>query len=264
MASSIAIASGKGGVGKTSIAVNLGLTMARLGQRVTLLDADFGLANAHILLGINPGKTISDVLSGDASIEQTLTETSSGMRFIGGGSGLNELLNLDQKTRYSLIRQMGQLDATTDQLIIDVPAGASDSSVAFVSAADRVLVVLVGEPTSFLDAYALIKAANLEAGVSSFGIVVNMANSQMQAKSHFEKFRQTVLRFLDVRLDYAGSMPMSPRLRQSIIARRPVAMDDKMLKENQAMLGIAKAVLAMPASSAGNIRFFDNTDEKKT
>lgn len=256
MAWSLAVASGKGGVGKTSIAVNLGLTLARLGQRVTLLDADFGMANAHILLGINPTGSVADVMAGRAGLEESLTGAPLGMRFLAGGSGLLEVLNLDSKARYQMIRSMDVLEASTDILIADVPAGASDSSIAFVGAADRVLVVLVGEPTSFLDAYALIKAAHLEAGVERFSVLVNMAQSAEQARQHFDKFCMTVNRFLSVQLEFAGHMPMSALMRRSIAARRPIALEDKDLKENLALANAAKSVLRAPLNEGSGIRYF--------
>ena len=142
MASSIVVASGKGGVGKTSLAVNLGLTLARQGRRTILLDADFGMANAHILIGANPQRFVMDAIQGDASMADVLCDAPHGMKFI-SGSGLLEMLNLDQTTRYQTIRMVDELRDQTEILIADVPAGASDSSISFVAAADRVVVVLV-------------------------------------------------------------------------------------------------------------------------
>ncbi len=256
MASSIVVASGKGGVGKTSIAVNLGLTMARQGRRTVLLDADFGMANAHILIGANPKHYIMDALQGDSSMQDVLCEAPFGMKFISGGTGLLEMLNLDKTTRYQAIRMVEELRDETEILIADVPAGASDSSIAFVAAADRVLVVLVGEPTSFLDAYSLIKAANLEAGVSNFSIVVNMASSAKEARQHFDKFRDIATRFLDVNLAYAGQLPLSDRMRRSVVQRRPISLEPQELPENQALMHISKSILAAPTNDHGGIRFF--------
>ena len=260
MASSIAIASGKGGVGKTSIAVNLGLTMARLGRRTVLLDADFGMANAHILIGANPKHYIADALQGGANMQDVLCDAPYGMKFISGGSGLLEMLNIDKTTRYQAIRMVDELRDETEVLIADVPAGASDSSIAFVAAADRVVVVLVGEPTSFLDAYSLIKAAHLEAGVNNFSIVVNMASSVSEAQRHFEKFRDTATRFLDVSISYAGHLPLSERMRKSVVQRKPVSMEPAELPENQAFMKISKAILETPANSHGGIRFFTDSE----
>lgn len=260
MASSIVVASGKGGVGKTSLAVNLGLTLARQGRRTVLLDADFGMANAHILLGANPRRFVMDAIRGEAGMADVLCDAPFGMKFISGGSGLLEMLNLDQTTRYQTIRMVDELRDQTEVLIADVPAGASDSSIAFVAAADRVVVVLVGEPTSFLDAYSLIKAANLEAGVRNFSIVVNMARSEKEAKEHFERFKTTATRFLDVGLSYAGHLPFSERMRRSVVARRPISMDQPELPENQAFMQISKSVLGSATNDHGGIRFFSSSE----
>ena len=125
MATSIAIASGKGGVGKTSMSVNLSLTLAQMDKRTTLLDADFGMANAHILLGVKPDYFISDALKGTVSISQTLCSGPKGLKFASGGSGLIDMLNLDKKTRYQTIRLFDEIANDTDILVADVPAGAS-------------------------------------------------------------------------------------------------------------------------------------------
>ena len=262
MASSIVVASGKGGVGKTSLAVNLGLTVARQGRRTVLLDADFGMANAHILLGANPQRFISDAIQGNANMVDTLCDAPHGMKFISSGSGLLEMLNLNQTTRYQTIRMLDEIRQETEVLIADVPAGASDSSIAFVAAADRVVVVLVGEPTSFLDAYSLIKAANLEANVRHFSIVVNMARSEAEAKAHFEKFEATTTRFLDVILTYAGHLPLSERMRRSVVTRRPISMDQADLPENLALMQISKSVLSAPINNHGGIRFFSSSESE--
>ena len=184
---SISVASGKGGVGKTSIAVNLALTMASMGSKVTFLDADFGLANAHLLMGYNPTATVRDAITGTGNLHDSITHGPFGLQLISGGNGLLDLLNLDQATRFNLIRSFDPLADKCDVFFVDVPAGASDSSLAFVNASDKVLIVLVGEPTSFMDAYTMVKAAHLEGGVKEFSVVVNMAENEGQAKETFKR-----------------------------------------------------------------------------
>ena len=168
MAQSIAIASGKGGVGKTSISVNLALVLRQLGSRVTLLDADFGTANAHILMGQNLRPRIDKTLLADGSANDALSTSAHGVNILSGGSAALDLLDLKKNERLQLIRNLESLSDETDYLIVDTPAGASDATLSFVAAADRVVLVVVGEPTSFMDAYTIIKAAHLEHGVRSF------------------------------------------------------------------------------------------------
>ncbi len=169
------------------------------------------------------------------------------------------MLNLDEKTRYQSIRMMEELSEQTDLLVADAPAGASDSSIAFVAAADRIIVVLVGEPTSFLDAYSLIKAANIESNVHNFCIVVNMARNEAEAKKHFNKFNEIATRFLDVHLTYAGHVPLSERMRQSVVKRSPVGLGDQEWIENRCFRSIVRAVLGSPANSHSGIRFFNES-----
>ena len=255
MASSLVVASGKGGVGKTSLAVNLGLTLARQGRRTVLLDADFGMANAHILIGANPNRFVMDAIQGDASMAEVLCNAPHGMKFISGGNGLLEMLNLDQTTRYQTIRMVDELRDETEVLIADVPAGASDSSIAFVAAADRVVVVLVGEPTSFLDAYSLIKAAFLEADINHFYVAVNMANSEPQAQDHFSRFRDITNRFLDVQLTYVGHIPYSNALRKSVIERKPIMTRPEPSRETVAFQKISKGLLTGPVNETNGIHY---------
>ncbi len=256
MATSIAVCSGKGGVGKTSVSVNLALTYRKLGKRVAIFDADFGMANSHILMGINPQYYISDVLNGSKSISEIMCKGPNGVMVLSGGTGLLEVLNIDRKHRYEVIRLLDELEDNLDILIIDVPAGASDNSVSFVSAADRAIVVLVGEPTSFLDAYSFIKAANLEMGTKDFTIAVNMANSEAEAKKHFERFNAIAMKFLDVRLRYGGHIPHSQRIRASIVNRKPIVTQGSDTPEILAFQKLAKQVLDAPINTSTGIRFF--------
>ncbi len=257
MTTSIAVASGKGGVGKTSIAVNLALTLSRLGSRVVLFDADFGLANSHILLGVNPKKTAQDILISKSPINEALSPGPLGLKFLSGGSGLTELLNLEVKARYELIRTLDNITESTDILVVDVPAGASDSSITFSAAVDRLIVVLVGEPTSFMDAYTFIKAASLEAGVENFSVIVNMVEDEKQGLQHFSKFQAIVNRFLDVKLSYCGHVPFSHRIRKSVVQRKPIMITKQDTVESRAFMGVAKSVQSTPKNNPKGVAFFN-------
>tara|TARA_B110000305_G_scaffold41476_1_gene43229 strand:+ start:903 stop:1685 length:783 start_codon:yes stop_codon:yes gene_type:complete len=259
MATSIAVTSGKGGVGKTNTAVNLATTLCRLGKRVVLFDADFGLANAHILLGTNPKITTADFLAGKASMAETMTPAPLGLNFISGGSGLIELLNLDNQARYRMLAGLSSLQTEIDYLIVDCPAGASDSTLFFVNAADIALVVLVAEPTSFLDAYALLKAAYLDKNITQFSIMVNMAENSKTAEANFKKFRDIAMRFLDVKLHYVGMIPQSTAIRQSIIQRKPISVSQPKSSLAENYESLARHLMKTQKSTHDAVKFFDGT-----
>jgi flagellar biosynthesis protein FlhG len=257
MATTIAVTSGKGGVGKTNTAVNLATTMCRLGKRVILFDADFGLANAHVLLGTNPKATIADFLAGTASMAEVITPGPLGLKFVSGGSGLIELLNLDNQARYRTVAGLSSLQSEVDYLIVDCPAGASDSTLFFVNAVDIALVVLVAEPTSFLDAYAMLKAAYLEKNIAEFSIMVNMAENSKTAEANFKKFRDIAMRFLDVKLHYAGMIPQSTAIRQSIIQRKPISVSQPKSSLAENYESLARRLMKTQKSTHDAVKFFD-------
>lgn len=265
MAQSITIASGKGGVGKTSVAVNLALVLRQLGARVTLLDADFGTANAHILMGHNLSPKLNKAALEDGAVRGALATTVHGVTLLSGGSAALDLLDLKKNDRLQLIRNVEAMSDETDYLIVDTPAGASDATLAFVAAADRVLLVVVGEPTSFMDAYTILKAAHLEHGVRNFSVMVNMAKDDQEARRHFDRFLAIALRFLDVELTYLGHLPMSLPLRRSVVSRRPLMATPSETNsvEAQAFRSIAQRLLKSPMNQPSGIRFFMDTAEKE-
>ena len=261
MTLSIAVTSGKGGVGKTNTAVNLAISLSQTGKKVLLFDADFGLANVHVLLGTKPTKSVADFLDKKCQWKKALPH-SVVIKIISGGSGLTELLNLDNHRRHQILSGISNLDEDIHFLIVDCPAGAADSTLFFASASDLVVVVLVEEPTSFLDAYALIKAANLEKGVKNFAVLVNMAGNKIVAKSSFEKFREIVMRFLDVNLHYAGMIPHSKEIRQAIANRRPVTVDKPKASVSVSFNKVAERLLKLPVTVNEGLKFFDKAGGK--
>tara|TARA_B100000963_G_C22624747_1_gene671737 strand:- start:1134 stop:1919 length:786 start_codon:yes stop_codon:yes gene_type:complete len=258
MSSSIAIASGKGGVGKTTIAVNLSLTLAQMGTKVSLMDADFGLANAHILLGVNPKKTIRDLLKNGLSIEEIIEIGPLGLQFISGGNGLIDILNIEKNSKYQLIRSIAPIQKTTNTLMVDIPAGASENSMTFASAVDKLLIVLVSEPTSFMDAYTFIKTAKLDHNIHNFSIIVNMTENEKEAEETFGKFRKIVNKFLDVNLYFLGGLPRSKKVQNAIVKKTPVVLDKNAELERVAFQRITKNLIKAGENKHNGIRFFSD------
>ncbi len=258
MTTTIAIASGKGGVGKTTIAVNLSLSLTLQNKDTLLFDADLGMANSHILLGINPKLSLEDFVSGKSTIDNVITTTKDKLKFISGGNAINNLLNLGDLERHKIIQSFNNMNKLPEYMLIDVGAGAEASSMTFMASADKVVIVLTGEPTSFIDAYSLIKAAFLDYKITNFGIIINMAASQIQAKLNFSKFQSITQKFLDVNLKYLGHICSSQRIRNSIVARTPIMSKNNKNKDTKYFDDISLELTSLNTNKTGAIRFFDN------
>ncbi len=257
MTTALAIASGKGGVGKTTIAVNLALTQA-LTQKCLLLDADMGMANAHILLGINPTTTINEVIKGQKSLENTIIKAPGNLEFLSGGSGITELLSIESKNKYNFIRSFDSLSNSFKHLIIDVSAGADDTALSMISASDKVLIVLVNEPTSFMDAFTLIKVCNLELKFKDFCVVVNMTSSENSGKKTFNKFNSIVTKFYDVNINYVGSILTMPDIKNSVLDKKPVVLNKKNKGMQSLFQRILKNINNSPFNKNNGIKFFNS------
>lgn len=222
MVVSVAISGGKGGVGKTLIATNLAVLLAKLGKRTLLVDADFGMANANVMFGVNPKKSIESILDGTATVDEVTCNVMDKLDIIAGGTGESALLDLDQSERGNVIRNLTNTKGSYDYHIVDTSAGASKSSVDFCASCDKLLVVIVGEPTSFLDAYSLIKVAHLDYGLDNFGIIVNQASNETQGLRLFKKFGEITDKFITVNQNYIGYVPHTTNLKKSVLSRKPV------------------------------------------
>ena len=259
MVQTIAVASGKGGVVKTSLAVNCAVKLSMDGKKVVLLDADFGLANAHIMLNQKVDATIAEFLEGKKNIEELVHISVAGLKLIPGGSGVLEIMNIDSKKRWQVIRSLDHIKDDLDVLIVDTPAGASDSSIEFAAACGQILVVLVGEPTSFMDAYAFIKALHIEKGVEKVSIVVNLAKDASHANQSFNSFKKIVTQFLSVEISLAGWLPSTQIISNSIIARKPFVLNPKADPSlNKKIVEINQNIEGIESLSNKNIKFFDS------
>jgi flagellar biosynthesis protein FlhG len=211
----IAISSGKGGVGKTTVAMNLGAALSSQGQSVLLLDADLGLANIDVLLDLNPTFNISHVLSGEKNLEDVLINGPAGLSIIPSASGIQKMSELSTQEHAGLIHAFNDIDQHVDTLIIDTAAGINNSVMSFCQAASEVFVVLCDEPASLTDGYSLIKVLNQERGIHRFHVLANMVDSD---ESGFEIFQRLLLasdRFLNVAINYLGAIHQDNYVRRA-------------------------------------------------
>lgn len=224
----ITVTSGKGGVGKTSMSVNLAIQLRRLGKRVVVLDADFGLANIEIMLGIRPQYNLADLMFRGKEIQDIITYGPEEIGFISGGSGINEMANLTRDQVFQLIQKMYELDRCADVIIVDTGAGIGDSVLEFVAASQEVLLVATPEPTSITDAYALLKLLNRNSSYKKGKTVVKMIANQVRnhqdADELFDKLGMVVNKFLNIDIEYLGSIPYDPNMQKAVMRQKPLSM----------------------------------------
>ena len=258
----IAVTSGKGGVGKTNVSINLSLALAKLGKQVALFDADMGLANAHILMGMKAERTIEDFLVGRHTLKEIMLDCpgQAGAKLISGGSGLSGVLSLEDSQRNAIIQGFGDLDGQVDYLVIDTAAGLENNVVPFLKASDRVLIVLVGEPTSFMDAYAVIKMMHNEVGATDFEVLTNMVTSPIEGQQLFKKFHDVCIKMLDVNLYHVGSLPRDPEVVAAVRARKPVVLHSPLAPITKAYDQLAMKIAKDPKwlEHTNGLSFFIN------
>jgi flagellar biosynthesis protein FlhG len=254
----IAVTGGKGGVGKTCVAVNLAATLAAQGQRVLLLDGDLGLANADVQLGVSPRHTLEHVLDGRCTLEEAITDTPAGFRLIPAASGVARLAGLSTTEHLGLVQAFSNLALGLDVLVIDTAAGIADGVRQFCQAAQHVLVVLNDEPASLTDAYALIKVLHRTHGVGRFHILANKSIAIGSGEVLFRKLERVTSRFLDVVLEYAGEIPDDAFVRNAIRVQRCVvgAYPSSAAARAFARLAGRTANWRPAAGPRGNIEFF--------
>lgn len=254
----IAVTGGKGGVGKTNVAVNLGLALTQLGRRVVLLDADLGLANVDVLLGLSSRYNLSDMISGKCTLRDVMVETESGMKIVPASSGVQNMTSLQAAEHRTLIDSFSEIGDETDVLIIDTAAGISESVIHFIQAAQEVLAVVCNEPSSITDVYALIKLLNRDCHIDRFRIVTNMTRSHQEAVSLFNNLVTVTDRFIDVNLQHIGEIPYDDVVRKAVRRQKPIMDYAPRSKAAQAFKRLAENVDALPTPNitGGHMEFF--------
>jgi flagellar biosynthesis protein FlhG len=254
----IAVTGGKGGTGKTSVAVNLATALAQSGRKTMLLDGDLGLSNCDVLLGLTPRYTLEHVLRGERALEEIILETPSGVRVVPAASGVARMASLSITEQHGIVQAFAGLPGQLQTLIIDTAAGIGEQVLQFCQAAQQVLVVLRDEPTSFTDTYALIKVLSRDRGVRHFRVLTNLTRQPEEGQIAFRRLQRVTDRYLEVVLEYAGDIPEDLSLQKSVQAQRPVMEAFPACAAARAFKSLARAARQwpMPEGPSGGIEFF--------
>ncbi|MCL2386286.1 MAG: MinD/ParA family protein [Defluviitaleaceae bacterium] len=253
----IAIASGKGGVGKSNFSINMAIQMRKLGKRVVIIDADFGLANVEILLGIVPKHTVADVINGVVDIEAALTTGPLGCMFLSGGSGMSALTDLTDNQILRLTDGFLRLDALADYIIIDTRAGLSNAVTNFIKAASDTIVVTTPDPTAIADAYALIKSVKATMpDVGVLKLVVNCAVNESEANDVYDKLNGVSARFLGIKLLFLGCIPFDSYLVRAVRKQKPVSIQYPFAESANKYSEICAKLLKLETGKKSNIQNF--------
>ncbi len=245
----ITVTSGKGGVGKSNTAINLAINFKKMGKRVIILDADFGLANIEIMFGTMPRHNLSDLIYQGKSITEIITWGPGEVGFISGGSGIAGLSNLGKEYLNYIIQNLAALDAIADVIIIDTGAGISDAVLEFLVASGEILLITTPEPTSITDSYSLLKALNRHPRFtkenSQIKMIANRVEGEKDGDVLFKKLNMVVSRFLGLPLEYLGAVPQDKHLAQAVMQQTPVSLASPNSRSAKAYEAIAARLMHM-------------------
>jgi len=254
----IAVSGGKGGVGKTNVSLNTSIAMAQQGKRVLVLDADLGLANVDVMLGLRVKRNLSHVLSGECELDDIIIKGPAGINLIPATSGTQSMVDLTPSEHAGLIRAFSDMRTQFDVLVVDTAAGISDMVLSFTRAAQDVLLVVCDEPTSITDCYALMKLLSRDHGVFKFKVVANMVRSSKEGQQLFAKLSKVSDRFLDVSLDLVGVIPFDENVRKSVRKQQAIveAFPDSPAARAFKALATKITKWPIPHNPSGHLEFF--------
>ncbi|HAU84984.1 MAG TPA: MinD/ParA family protein [Lachnospiraceae bacterium] len=227
VATVVTVTSGKGGVGKSNMSVNLAIQLQNLGKRVIILDADFGLANVEVMFGIRPAYSLADLMFKNKELKDIICPGPRGIGIISGGSGIQEMANLTKYQIGNLTSKLYELDELADVIIIDTGAGISDAVLEFVTHSTEVILVATPEPTSITDAYALLKSVNKRDDFDKtkhIKMITNRVGTAKEGKELFTKLDVVVKRFLDVEIDFLGAVPQDSNVSKAVMRQVPFSI----------------------------------------
>ena len=267
----ITVTSGKGGVGKSNTAINLAVQFRKMGQRVIILDADFGLANIEIMFGAVPKHNLCDLIYQGKNIKDIITWGPMDVGFISGGSGIAGMSNLSRDYLNYIVQNLVQLDEMADTIIIDTGAGISDAVLEFLVASGEILLVTTPEPTSITDSYSLLKALNRQpryfSATTSVKVIANKVTDETEAKALFSKLEAVVVRYLRVPITYLGMVPQDQQLARAVMQQMPVSLENPRARSTLAYEALAAKLmnkeLNMNLTKRGMAAFFSHIIGKR-
>ena len=254
----IAVTSGKGGVGKTNIAANLGYLLAMMKKNTLVLDADMGLANLDLILGLTPKYNLCHVLHGEKTLKDTIVEGPGGMLVLPASSGIQELSEMTGPQKMFLLDEMSALEDSMDFIIIDTGAGIAGNVMYFSAAASEIIVVVTPEPTSMTDAYALMKILYQKHSRKRFRLIVNMAQNLAEAKAVYQRLSVAMGHFLNLGIEYLGFIPRDNKLSDAVRIQKPIAAAWPASPASKSLREIAEMISKEEPDfeEAGGVRFF--------
>jgi len=254
----IAITSGKGGVGKTNIAANLGYVLATMKKNTMVLDADMGLANLDLILGLTPKYNLCHVLYGEKTLRETIVKGPGGMMILPASSGIQELADMSHAQKTRLLDELTTVEDLMDFVLIDTGAGIAGNVMYFNAAAREIIVVVTPEPTSMTDAYALMKILYQRHARKRFRLIVNMARNQAEAKAVYQRLSMAMEHFLNLGIEYLGFIPKDDQLAEAVRMQKPLAELWPSSPAARHIRDIAKSLCneASDHDGIGGLRFF--------
>lgn len=252
----IAIASGKGGVGKTNIIANLGITLKKLGKEVLIFDADLGLSNIDVLLSLAPKYSIEHLISGEKSLKEIIIHGPSGIKVLPAGNGIQELTNLSEFQRLRILEEFEDYNENIDIMLIDTSAGISENVSFFCSAVQDIIILTTPEPTSITDAYALIKVLHSKYKEENFSLVVNLVKNEDEAKLVYKQLSMVTEKFLDVELSYLGFVRYDENVKRSVKEQSAFVELYPNTFASKDIIDLANKILHSEVKCKGSMQFF--------
>lgn len=252
------VTSGKGGVGKTAVVANLGISLARMGKRVLIIDADLGLANIDVIYGLTPRFNMNNFFSGEVGLQQIMVEGPSGIKILPAGSGLQQVTHLNSLQKIQFMEGLESLDEDFEVVLVDTEAGISENVTYFSAAANEILIIATSDPASITDAYTLMKLLSMEYQQKKFHLVVNIVKDPEEGLDVFQKLTIVANRFLNISINYLGCIPFDKKMKEALRRQKPIVDLLPDGRSSAVFENLAQSLVSLPVDLHlnGSLQFF--------